>query len=261
MVLTRLHASFHRFYMKSMKFYMKKMEKVSFFFLIASMALAHGFKTQKCNQDLLEVKTMGMMKCLQARWDEVEHLFKPNNMQTLEDNPLGCDFIDKNIACWNEHLGSCFIDDFRKDMATLLDASYENQAYVACHRNGVRRTNQLTLVQKRLAQKYAQYQFQPEKLNEIIQLDNQCSYFTFVRDFQEEWECFTSEGKSKIKDLYSTLYPRYSSGSQGNDVVLPVCDVLAFGLDCFHLRECLNDQEGKFLANLIVTFYKVYHIL
>ena len=33
-------------------------------------------------------------------------------MQNMQDNPLGCDFIDKNIECWNNHLGSCFIDDF-----------------------------------------------------------------------------------------------------------------------------------------------------
>ena len=148
------------------------MEKVLLIFLIASSAPAYGFHTQKCNQNLLEIRTMGMIKCLQSRWKDVEHLFKPNNVQTLENNPLGCDFIDKNIACWNKHLGSCFIDDFKNDMATLLDASYENQAYVSCHRNGARRSNQLKLVQTRLAQKYAQYRFQSEKANAIIQLEN-----------------------------------------------------------------------------------------
>ena len=235
-----------------MKSYMQKMEKVSFFFLIASLALAHGFKTQKCNQDLLEVRTMGMMKCLQARWEEVEHLFKANSMQTLEDNPLGCDFIDKNIACWNEHVGSCFIDDFRKDMATLLDASYENQAYVACHRNGVRRTNQLTLVQKRLAQKYAQYKFQPEKLNDIIQLENPCSSQRFMSSIERGGQCFMSKAQSQMFDVQMAMY-----SSRSNDVTLPVCDLLTIGLDCFKLKECFNDQESQFLANLIVTLYKV----
>ena len=231
------------------------MEKVLLIFLIASSAPAYGFHTQKCNQNLFEIRTMGMIKCLQSRWKEVEHLFKPNNVQTLENNPLGCDFIDKNIACWNKHLGSCFIDDFKNDMATLLDASYENQAYVSCHRNGARRTNQLKLVQTRLAQKYAQYRFQPEKLNDIIQLENPCSSQRFMSAIERGTQCFMSKAQSKMADFAIAMEPAYSRRS--NDVTLPVCDVLTIGLDCFKLKECFNDQESQFLANLIVTLYKV----
>ena len=249
---------FYRLFIKSNNFYLDKMEKVLFFFLIAALAPAYGFHTQKCNQNLLEVRTMGMIKCLQSRWKEVEHLFKPSNMQNLEKNPFGCDFIDKNIACWNKHLGSCFIDDFKKDMATLLDASYENQAYVSCHRNGARRTNQLKLVQTRLAQKYAQYKFQPEKLNDIIQLENPCSSQRFMSSIERGMQCFMSKAQSQMFDFQIAMNPAYSRGS--NDVALPVCDVLTIGLDCFKLKECFNDQESQFLANLIVTLYKVCHM-
>ena len=243
---------FYRLFIKSNKFYSDNMEKVLCFLLIASLAPAYGFHTQKCNQNLFEIRTMGMIKCLQSRWKEVEHLFKPNNVQTLENNPLGCDFIDKNIACWNNHLGSCFIDDFKKDMATLLDASYENQAYVSCHRNGARRTNQLKLVQTRLTQKYAQYKFQPEKLNDIIQLENPCSSQRFMSSIERGGQCFMSKAQSQMFDVQMAMY-----SSRSNDVTLPVCDLLTIGLDCFKLKECFNDQESQFLANLIVTLYKV----
>ena len=246
------------------------MEKALLFFLIGSLAPVYGFHTKKCNQNLLEIRTTEMIKCLQSRWKDVEHLFKPNNMQTLEKNPLGCDFIDKNIACWNKHLGSCFIDDFKKDMATLLDAFYENQAYISCHRNGNRRTNQLTLVQSRLAQKYAQYKFQSEKLNEIIQLENPCSSQIFVSSLEFGKRCFNrfffgpevfySSYHTDVFDFQKAMNLEYSNR---NDVVPPVCEILDIGLDCFKMTDskCFNDQEYYFFGNLIVTLYKVCRML
>ena len=229
------------------------MDRISFLFFLGSFAFANGFHTKKCNQNLLELKTMGMIKCMSARFKEVEHLFQPSNMQNLENNPLGCDFIDKNVECWNNHLGSCFNDDFKNDMATLWDASYENQVYVSCHRNGARRTNQLTLVQQRLTQKYAQYRFQPEKLNDIIQLEGQCSSSTFKRSIQRGTECFMSKAQMQMFRLSLAV----QSGALSNNADLPVCELLSTGLECFDLKECLSDQESKFVGNLIVTLYKV----
>ena len=233
------------------------MARISFLFLVASFALANGFYTQKCNHDVLEQKTMGMIQCLNKRWKAIEHLFKPNNMQNMEDNPLGCDFIDKNIECWNNHLGSCFIDGFKNDMATLLDASYENQAYVSCHRNGVRRTNQLTLVQQRLTQKYAKYKMYPQKLNEIIQLDNPCSSSSFESAVQTGMFCFMMKAQTQVEKFANAMQPSYSTGGLNSNVDLPFCEVLAIGLDCFKLKDCLSDQESEFMADLIVTLYKV----
>ena len=230
------------------------MDRISFFFVVASLAFANGFHTKKCNQNLLELKTMGMIKCMSGRWKEVEHLFKPSNTQNLQDNPLGCDFIDKNVACWNDHLGSCFNDDFKNDMATLWDASYENQVYVSCQRNGVRRTNQYNLVQQRLTQKYAQYRFQPEKLNDIIQLDNPCSSSSFQRSMERGMNCFMSKAQMQMLKLQLAMQ---HYGSLVNEADLPICNLLSIGLGCFDLKECLNDQESKFVANLIVTVYKV----
>ena len=68
-------------------------------------------------------------------------------------------------------------------------------------------------------------------------------------------QCFMSKSQSKMADFAIAMEPAYSRGS--NDVTLPVCDVLTIGLDCFKLKECFNDQESQFLANLIVTLYKV----
>ena len=47
------------------------------------------------------------------------------------------------------------------------------------------------------------------------------------------------------------------SGALSNNADLPVCELLSTGLECFDLKECLSDQESKFVGNLIVTLYKV----
>jgi len=49
----------------------------------------------------------------------------------------------------------------------------------------------------------------------------------------------------------------YRYGAINQEVDIPICNVLTVSLDCFSLKECLTDQESKFLGNLIVTLYKM----
>ena len=78
--------------------------------------------------------------------------------------------------------------------------------------------------------------------------------------------CFMSKAHMQMMKLQVALqrsdinsYFEYD-GSYINDADLPVCDLMTIGLGCFDLKECLSDQESKYVANLIVTLYKVCSI-
>ena len=231
---------------------LRNRKNIIFALVVFLLGITNAFQTRNCNQNLLELKTVGMFKCLEARWKESEHLFHPNNIQTLQTNPLGCNFIDKHVACWNEYLGSCFVDDFKSDMARLIDASYEKQEYVSCNRNGRTRKAQYELVVEQLTRKYAQFKYNPDRLPSIIQTDQICEVETFMNSMYKGRSCWQDRAKSTF---YQVTFAFSMQSIQRTPI--PLCKLIAETVDCFDLKGCLNQQESKFIGNIMVTLYKM----
>merc|ERR1719367_457610 len=65
------------------------------------------------------------------------------------------------------------------------------------------------------------------------------------------------KAQTQIEKFSNAMEPSFSSGGLNSNEDLPFCDVLTIGLDCFKLKDCLSDQESEFMADLIVTLYKM----
>merc|ERR1739848_7469 len=75
------------------------------FFIFAQCGVSLAFHTLNCDQNQLELKTMETLKCANDHYKELEEMFKPNSISnTLKNSPLGCDFIDRDVACIVDHL-------------------------------------------------------------------------------------------------------------------------------------------------------------
>jgi hypothetical protein len=227
-------------------------------YLVTIVGLATAFQTENCNQNLLELQTTRMSKCFDTNFKKVMHLFNPDNMT---DNPLGCDFIDKNIACWNDYLGSCFSDEFKNDMATLIDVSFEKSEHISCDQGvrGSHRRNRLDTKILTLTNKYKQYKYHPDRIDSIIKLEKQCSMETAQSSFADGIPCWSSKAQPIFENAQQAVMMSQLSrsiGSSNQKMSLPICKLFTETLECFDLEGCLSEQEIQFLKNLIVTFYK-----
>ena len=219
------------------------------FVVIAQFSIALAFHTLHCDQNQLEVKTMGTLKCLNDHFKEFEGLFQPNQvLSTFQNGPIDCDFIDRDIACFADHIGACFADEFKTDMATMIEAAYLFEAgkFVSCNRHSVKRKSQFMMKVYQIPPKYQQYQ-----LKIPIELDQICDKQTSIESFnQHDKQCKEDNADPNFnKALFNAFYSR-------NKTAMPVCKGVTESLKCFSMKGCLTDQEREFLENLAATFYK-----
>ena len=225
------------------------------FIVISQCCISLAFHTQNCDQNQLEVKTTGTLKCLNDHYKELEEMFKPSEISnTLKNTPLNCDFIDRDVACFVDHLGTCFPDAFKIDMATLLDASYGAYEWVTCDRHAGNRKSRLTLVAERIATKYQQYPIHKALMDSIIQFDQNCDIQTAQMSLLQDLQCWTENAelsfqKSSEAGVGAVYFNKKTS--------MPMCKGVTESFNCFKMNGCLTDQERVFVLNLSATLYRV----
>jgi len=207
-----------------------------------------------CDQNQLELKTMETLKCANDHYKELEEMFKPNSISnTLKNSPLGCDFIDRDVACIVDHLGTCFPDEITNDVATMIDAAYETSEYVSCDRHGGNRNARLQVIEQRIARKYRQYPTHKALMDNIIQLDQNCDEQAAIVAFGQDQQCFRDNAEPSFQKASEAFVGAYYFSTKTS---MPVCKGVTETLKCFNMNGCLTDREREFLENLAATFYK-----
>ena len=221
--------------------------------LAVQLGMAFGFQTTNCNQNQLEIKMTDTLKCNKANWKDFTDRFGSNNPLS-KDNPIGCDFIDKEISCFYANVGTCFTDEIRNDVATLFEYSYSKSEYISCKRLDGARKDKAEIKAQTLIYKYAQYiKSDPDFLESIIRPDLNCQQKRFIESFDESLECL----KTQVLPSAGALSQAFNLAIYGQKTSMPICEMVTQTLDCFNTNQCMTKQESDFILNMIATFYNM----
>jgi hypothetical protein len=217
---------------------------------VVQLGFVIGLQTENCNLQQLEDKSKAAFSC----WYEHGMSTFFADEQTTKSIALGCDYVDVDVSCFTENLGSCFSDEMAKDLVTVMEYSYANLSYVSCNRFEGARKAQMETKLRTIMEKYVLKLQTGNFIDSIIQFDNKCSTEKFFQSFSQYAPCL----ENSVQKYLVPIAEAFTYTVMGQNTSMPVCEGLSQTLFCITPNNCLSKREADFLQDLIATFYDVF---
>ena len=239
---------------------------------IANIKLLSALQTPYCNHHRFESRLMKTLSCLENANREIGLGSERN---------IGCDDIDKVHSCTIDNIGTCFNEDIKNDLATILEmAKMEiagNGSLIKKHLNPMSDINltceRFTGPDKArvmnnamaLVQKYSQNLRNPKFLDSIITLDNKCSFEDLIDSFGELPQSPCVERNlmdvllifKEVTEIKNLGLNQRSNNFGNLQSPSSLCKEINEILNCVKPNECFSAQEVQLVKKLVLTMYKM----